>query len=561
LSDSEKSAIADLDAQTESFNDLHKATLENVEAVSSQFSHYEDLAKEYDSLRDSNGQVKQGEEERANFIVTTLAQAMGMEASDLQALIDKNGSLSASINDVIEKKNAEAMLNAYQDEYTNAIKEQKQALQDYVTIRDQYAQQQTVVNSAEQQYKSAVEAEAAAIKNNGSATQEQIDAVSRASAAYGVASGSLQTLSDKQSEAENKVNSYNVTIKNYEGVSAAIISGDTASIASSLDNLTNNFVTAENGTRTSLENQVTNLNTTYQQLDNAVKSGAPGVTQSMVDNARNMVDKANEELEKLPPEADENGTEAGNNFVGGISSATDDAWQAGYDNANAANNGQNSADNSSTGVNAGEGYASGVDSASGDSYSAGVDNANNANDGAGSVDATGTGQNFAAGFGNGMSSLGGWIWDTASGLAIDAYNAICDTLGIHSPSRVMKKIGGYFGEGFANGITDQYGNVEKTAAGMSKAAVGAISGTMIPVGLSASADMSSTVTVGRNQLADSVSNAITTSNQATKQTASAGSTVINMTINPPAGTDNNAIADLVQQKINNEVARRKAVFG
>lgn len=309
LTDAEQSNIDKINEQADAYGKLKTASKENSDAVVSQFGHYEDLANEYDTLLDANGQVKEGEEDRANFITTTLSQALGIEGDDLQDLINKNGNLSSAIDDVMTKKKAQAMLDAYQDQYTEAIKEQKNALVTYAKAQEDYNNKVETGKEAQARYKAALEAVTTAQQLNGAASQTQLDELNAASLAYGDAKAGLDATAEAQQNASDTLIGYNATIANYEGVSAAIISGDTASINTSLDNLTNGFITAENGTRQSLENQVTNMNQTYQQLDAAVKSGAPGVTQSMVDNAKAMVDKANEELEKLPPDADAMGNQ------------------------------------------------------------------------------------------------------------------------------------------------------------------------------------------------------------------------------------------------------------
>ena len=65
----------------------------------------------------------------------------------------------------------------------------------------------------------------------------------------------------------------------------------------------NNFITARNGTKESLEQQVEDMKTNYDSLKTAIEDNAPGVTQEMVDNAKNMVDLAVAELDKFKGES------------------------------------------------------------------------------------------------------------------------------------------------------------------------------------------------------------------------------------------------------------------
>ena len=69
-------------------------------------------------------------------------------------------------------------------------------------------------------------------------------------------------------------------------------------------------------------------------------------------------------------------------------------------------------------------------------------------------------------------------WKIGSELVKGAKNGIQqlkDSLGIHSPSRVMMEIGGYMGDGLAIGIRDQQENIAEASTGMGKSAYDALS--------------------------------------------------------------------------------------
>ena len=73
--------------------------------------------------------------------------------------------------------------------------------------------------------------------------------------------------------------------------------------------------------------------------------------------------------------------------------------------------------------------------------------------------------------------LAGKAWKIGSQLVQGAKNGISklkNALGIHSPSRVMKEIGGYMGEGLAIGIRDEQTNIAEASTGLGKAAYNAL---------------------------------------------------------------------------------------
>lgn len=68
------------------------------------------------------------------------------------------------------------------------------------------------------------------------------------------------------------------------------------------------------------------------------------------------------------------------------------------------------------------------------------------------------GVNLVQGFINGIGSMVSSAVNAAANIASSALNAVKGFLGIHSPSRVMEKMGVYTGQGFVNGI----GNMIRT---------------------------------------------------------------------------------------------------
>ena len=64
------------------------------------------------------------------------------------------------------------------------------------------------------------------------------------------------------------------------------------------------------------------------------------------------------------------------------------------------------------------------------------------------------GMNTGYGFGSGLAGTAGYIYSVANTIANNVAATIRRAMDIHSPSRVMKSLGGYTGEGFAIGMSD-----------------------------------------------------------------------------------------------------------
>lgn len=121
---------ASIDESRESWDNLKQQSKEYIDTNMSELSHYESLADELDSIVDKNGKVKKGYEDRASFIVTTLNDALGTEIKMNGNVIKGYKGIQEQIDKVIEKKKAQIILNANEEAYTKAIKNQESALKD-----------------------------------------------------------------------------------------------------------------------------------------------------------------------------------------------------------------------------------------------------------------------------------------------------------------------------------------------------------------------------------------------------------------------------------------------
>ena len=85
------------------------------------------------------------------------------------------------------------------------------------------------------------------------------------------------------------------------------------------------------------------------------------------------------------------------------------------------------------------------------------------------------GVNLVRGFINGIGSMVSSAVNAAANMARSALNAVKGFLGIHSPSRVMEKMGVYTGEGFVNGIGNMIRTTRDKAREMAETVTDALS--------------------------------------------------------------------------------------
>lgn len=309
LTEEEQAVIDKINEASQAYDDMAAARDEAVGNVQAEYDRIEELAREYDTLVDANGKVKEGYEDRAAFILNEMAAATDQSVEDIQKEIDANGSLVDAIQDVIDKKRAEATLSAYESAYAEAVQNEKKALQDLMDAQDVANQRQQAYNQTQSElngyYQRRAELEAQIEQARGRGDYERLTGqLTALEASYDGLLAAEQASKTALDQANASVQTasatyegYNNTIANYEGLSAAIISGDQTKINEALTLLVNNFQTAANGTEESLQKQVDDAKTYLGQMEKAFAEGK--IDQASLDAARKAVAAAEKELKKL----------------------------------------------------------------------------------------------------------------------------------------------------------------------------------------------------------------------------------------------------------------------
>lgn len=463
LSDAQKERIDHINEEYEAYEQMIETREKTMTGIDSEYSRLQSLKDELNTLIDTNGQVKAGYEDRANFIVNELSEALGIEKEEVWDIIEANGELGESIDQLIEKKKAEAVLDASEGDYEEAIKGRQEALTDYMAAQDDYQKALHEVNM--------LEYEVAYNKKNG-----YIQAWYDSQDALKVAQEALDDESDSLAKAEEKYIGYQNTIKNYEGLSSAIISGDADKISDAMIRTQNSFITAENGTKQSLQNQLTNLKQNYTDLKKAIEENTPGVTQEMVDQAKYMVDQAQIELDKYAAGAGEAGSEGASAFADGMILQNELVSGTAANTANTAKAQLDSVDTYSSGTSIVDKLASGIQDNSAVANTAGQTVAGNAIDGISSRngDAQKAGADFTQGFSNGIVGGMTGAGDAAASLAANTLKRFREGLDEHSPSKKTYEAGDFFVAGFRNAIVDKTKNAVKAIKSLAADSLGAL---------------------------------------------------------------------------------------
>ncbi len=161
-------------AEADAYDELNNAKQEQLGQSMGELSYYDSLRQELGNIVDANGKVKDGYEERAQFIATELSKYLGTEISLNNGIIQNYKDIREQIDMLIEKKKAQIILESQEEQYAAAIKNKDKAYRDFTKTQDEYTEAIRKNEVAQSKLKS-LEYEMAQAKkeNNGVLTREQ----------------------------------------------------------------------------------------------------------------------------------------------------------------------------------------------------------------------------------------------------------------------------------------------------------------------------------------------------------------------------------------------------
>lgn len=447
LTDEQKKSVEESHRMKAAYDEMEGARRTAMGSVQKEFGYYQELLNEFDGIVGGNGKVKEGYEDRANFIMTTLNEALGLEMQMQDGIIQNYAKERQAIEQVMQSKKAEAILAANETAYADAIQHRTEAQQAYTAARQTFndvlakAEEYAVkVKEAELEYARIEREEGIEAAQDYMYTQQEVMDT------YAKLQQEVTNTRAALSDATTAYQGYNQTIQNYEGLSAAIISGDAQKINDALLKTENGFKTANNTTADALRAQRDQFQRNYEALEKAMKDGDTTITQQMVNDAKELAKKAADEYEK-----------SGKDTVAGYAKGLkDDQHYA-----------EEAAKNLGYGSLAEFNAAMGIESPSKQTYA--------------------SGEYFAQGFINGMGSKDSAIYQKAKQLAQTAIRGLKEGQKEGSPSKITTKSGKFFTEGFINGIGSMAPELIDTVKAIAREAIKALDSGAVVAGVRDSA--------------------------------------------------------------------------
>lgn len=224
----------EVENQSQSWQSLAETRNETLSGNLSEIENTSRLVDELKKITDENGKVKQGYEDRAQVILNQLNNALGTEYDLNGNIIDQYQELKNNIDQIIEKKKAEAVLNAYQQEYETAIKEQAEATKTLVGLKQQLA-------------------DAANQMATGNAKER-----AEAELLY-------TSIAQKIGEQTELIGQYGKTIQDYENLQTASVSGNAQQIQEATKSIMTSYEEVKQASEQTIEEQI-NTQTEYMNV-------------------------------------------------------------------------------------------------------------------------------------------------------------------------------------------------------------------------------------------------------------------------------------------------------
>ena len=310
----DKKLFEQIESEAKALKEAKEARQENIAGIENEYQYYQDLYDELDKIVDKNGKIKDGYEERAKFIATTLKDKLGVEIELNKDVITGYKKVREEIKKTIKAKKEEAKLKAYEGDYEKAIKSSSSDLKNYNDLLIKR-------KDAEKKLAEATETRANIIRYVGKGYQNPV--WTQADNAVKQAEDDLNKVAKATNEAWNTYATNYTLIQNYENASAAIISGKHETAKTALEALTEEIILAGEATNEQagilLQKQYDKAYKSYNEIKAAYKNGEKGITKTMVDQAEKRLNAAEEQLniysQNVGEEAKNAASNVGKNFT------------------------------------------------------------------------------------------------------------------------------------------------------------------------------------------------------------------------------------------------------
>lgn len=275
----------EIDENKSSWEELTKAQQESLNKGMTEMSYYEGLASELRTITDENGKVKQGYERRASFITNELANALGIEIQLQDGVVQGYGKIQTAIDQTIEKKKAEILLESQRPAYEEAIQKQEEG---YKKLNELQAARHDALEeemAAEKEYEESLDSfnifwQQAAMNRLTTAREE----VANANENYNAQTELLK--------------GYAYTVQTYEGNMAAFHEGKYNEMTAATWDYVSQFQSAGDAQKAALVDQISTLEAALKYNQDMYKKTGDEIYNTEAKRLENQLNNAKENLKQ-----------------------------------------------------------------------------------------------------------------------------------------------------------------------------------------------------------------------------------------------------------------------
>lgn len=228
LTDAELELLDAANQAAEAFDTQREATEKTMSGIDAQMGHVSDLATELQGLADASGNVQEKDRARAEFILGQLNEALGTEYEMVDGVIQQYDTLTASIEEVIQKKTANALLEAANADYITALQNEATAYEAVELAQKNYDAQLETTQEKYQTYLDKNKEYQDAIVSGLYDADSLASFKQRAQDAWDIYYREMGVLGETQAklnETKDAYRDYRDTILNYEDAQVAALEG------------------------------------------------------------------------------------------------------------------------------------------------------------------------------------------------------------------------------------------------------------------------------------------------------------------------------------------------
>lgn len=300
LSEEQEKLCESIDQSAEELEDFQTSMQDSVQSSMQETDAINALWTELGTLVDANGRVKEGYEARVAYITGELSSALGVEMELIDGVVQGYADQKEAIQELIETKRAQAALDGMEQSYLEAVQQSTIKLNEWMAAAKESNQVSTDLATAKQTLADLEAKAAEEAKIYGTATMETQEALKAAMDNVEGLSTKYDGLADKTEKAKTTYEGYQSVIQQYEGLSAAIISGDVDAMSEALLNLQTNFTRYGEVADEEFKKIVLTATDNMAQLGQAIKDGTIKAGDAGVAEMANSTAAYLAELSKMP---------------------------------------------------------------------------------------------------------------------------------------------------------------------------------------------------------------------------------------------------------------------